>query len=278
MQYVSRPHHYIGNGRQENNGLGRIGVSGQISRATPLPHDNQHPWLRHRAWDNMDSNEKQSDDPEGENDRQYSSDSLTFIDVLFAVVMSLGLAQIMTLPWFKSEPGSAAPAIAFEILVILIGYSTLLLSWWGYHRSVRRRRIPSGVVGIAIFVVDILILGGYWLLLVKFKNFLVVLCVLLAIYLLYVCWDLLWWHKQRPEGSQQWRRRAVTILWTVLLGAIFIIYQVLSLCGFPTTPLNWIFVVLAHSVNIMYRLHKEHLCPELLLDLLVLKWRHKEAR
>ena len=32
MQYASRPHRYIGNRRQENNGLGRIGVSGQISR------------------------------------------------------------------------------------------------------------------------------------------------------------------------------------------------------------------------------------------------------
>ena len=32
MQYVSSPHHYIGNRRQENNGLGRIGVSGHISR------------------------------------------------------------------------------------------------------------------------------------------------------------------------------------------------------------------------------------------------------
>ena len=31
MQYVSRTHHYIGNRRQENNGLGRIGVSGQVS-------------------------------------------------------------------------------------------------------------------------------------------------------------------------------------------------------------------------------------------------------
>ena len=35
MQYVSRSHHYIGNRRQENNGLGRIGVSGQISRGHP---------------------------------------------------------------------------------------------------------------------------------------------------------------------------------------------------------------------------------------------------
>ena len=32
MQYVSRSHHYIGNRRQENNGLGRIGVSGPVSR------------------------------------------------------------------------------------------------------------------------------------------------------------------------------------------------------------------------------------------------------
>ena len=32
MQYVSKPHYYIGNRRQENNGLGRIGVSGQIFR------------------------------------------------------------------------------------------------------------------------------------------------------------------------------------------------------------------------------------------------------
>ena len=39
MQYVSRTHHYIGNRRQENSGLGRIGVSGQISRneSTSLP-------------------------------------------------------------------------------------------------------------------------------------------------------------------------------------------------------------------------------------------------
>ena len=31
MQYVSRTHHYIGNRRQENNGLWRIGVPGQLS-------------------------------------------------------------------------------------------------------------------------------------------------------------------------------------------------------------------------------------------------------
>ena len=92
----------------------------------------------------MDSNEGRSENLEGEVDGQDSSASVTFIDVLFAVVMSLGLAQIMTRPWFKSMPAGTASGIAFEILVILLGYSTLLLSWWGYHRSIRRRRLPGG--------------------------------------------------------------------------------------------------------------------------------------
>ena len=133
------------------------------------------------------------------------------------------------------------------------------------------------MVGQAIFAVDILLLVGYWLLLVKFESFFFVLCVLWAIYLLYVCWDSLWWLKQRPETTpEQWRRRAVTILWTALLGAIFSTYLALSLCGSLPAPVDWIFVVLAHLINILYRLHKEHLSPEPLLDLLVLKCRHKE--
>ena len=228
-----------------------------------------------RLWDNMDSNERPSNNLEGKVDGQNPSDSVTFIDVLFAVVMSLGLAQIMTRPWFKSFPEGTASGISFEILVILLGYSTLLLSWWGYHRSLRRRSHPEGGLGLAIFAVDILILIGYWLLLVKFESFFFALGVLFAIYLMYFCWDSLWWLKQRPETSaEQWRRRAVTILWAVLLGAIFFTYLALNLRGSSPAPVDWIFVVLAHLTNILYRLHKEHLSPEPLLDLLVLKWRH----
>ena len=225
----------------------------------------------------MDSNEGRRENLEGEVDGQDSSASITFIDVLFAVVMSLGFAQIMTRPWFNSMPAGTASGIAFEILVILLGYSTLLLSWRGYHRSIRRRRISGGKVGLAIFAVDILIVVGYWLLLVKFESFFFVFCVLAVIYFMYVCWDSLWWLKQRPETApEQWRRRAVTILWTVLLEIIFFTYLALTLCGSPPKPVDWIFVVLAHLVNILYRLHKEYPSPGPLLDLLVLKRRYKE--
>ena len=226
----------------------------------------------------MGSNERRSENLEGGVDGQDHSDSVTFVDVLFAVVMSLGLTQIMTRPWFKSISEVFTSDLVFEILVILLGYSTLLLSWWGYHRSLRRRRLPEGGLGLAIFAVDILIVAGYWLLLVKFESFFLVLWVLFAIYLMYFCWDSLWWLKQRPETNpEQWRRRAVTILWTVLLGTIVFTYLAFSLCGSVPKPMDWTFVVLAHLVNILYRFHKEHLSPKPLLDLLVFKCRHKEA-
>lgn len=225
----------------------------------------------------MGSTERRSENLEGEVDGQDPNASVTFIDVLFAVVMSLGLTQIMARPWFKSMPEGIASGIAFEILVILLGYSTLLLSWWGYHRSLRRRWLPEGGLGLAIFAVDILILVGYWLLLVKFESFFFVLSVLFAIYFMYFCWDSLWWLKHRPETDpKQWRRRAVTIVWMVLSGTIVFTYVALSLCGSLPTLVDWIFAVLAHLVNILYRLHKEHLSPEPLLDLLAPKCRQKE--
>ena len=170
----------------------------------------------------MGSNERRSENLEGEGDGQNLNDSVTFIDLLFAVVISLGLTQIMARPWFKSMADGTASGIAFEILVILLGYLTLILSWWGYHRSVKGRRYPEGLLGGAIFAVDILIVVGYWLLLVKFESFCVVLSVLLAIYVMYVVWDLLWWLKDRPKTDPKPRRRcAVTILWDVALRDIF---------------------------------------------------------
>ena len=89
-----------------------------------------------------------------------TSDPVTFIDVLFAVVVSLGLSQIMDRPWFNPTSANFVPAYAFEIFVVLLGYSTLLLSWWGYHRSIRRKRTyEGGWLSVFRFIVDITILN-----------------------------------------------------------------------------------------------------------------------
>ena len=253
----------------------------------------------------MDSGEEQNAAfRDGENERDPSA-SVTFIDVLFAVVVSLGLAEVMMQSWFKPESKDTAHTIAFEILVILIGYSTLLLSWWGYHKSVFRKVIYAGTwAGRLLFVADILILVGYWLLLVKFESLLFVLCVLTAIYAMYVCWDWLrWWRESeisrdrlRPwqvretdEGRlQPWqvrqirqerrqhRRRGVTTLWMLILLAAVIAYAILVRCDLTNTPVDWGFVILAHAVNFVYRAHKEHPCPLWMLNFLTFKWKREE--
>jgi hypothetical protein len=94
---------------------------------------------------------------------------------------------------------------------------------------------------------------------------------------MYVCWDYLQLRQQRETAARQWRRRAITILWTIILVAIFAAYIVFGLHDSPLTLGDWIFVVLAHVVNILYRFHKEHPFPEPLLDLMVLKRRHEEV-
>ena len=207
-----------------------------------------------------------------------SSASVTFIDVLFAVVISLGFSKIMTRPWFNQTSYVIEPAFAFEIITLLLGYSTLLLSWWGYHRSIERRYIQENTwAGKLSFAVDILILVCYWLLLVKFESFFAVLLVWVLVYWMYVIWDHLRWRRQGESEASQWRRRGVTTLWTTIITAIFIIYLVLGLNDASLTAGDWIFVVLCHLANLFYRLNKSFLFPKPILDLLAYRPRYQES-
>ena len=209
------------------------------------------------------------------NERDLSA-SVTFIDVLFAVVMSIGLSQIMTRPWFNPTTAKFNPAFAFEIFVILIGYSTLLLSWWGYHRSVNRRGYQYETwAGKFSSAIDILILVGYWLLLVKFQSLLFVLCVLAAIYFMYACWDYLRFLQGRETDVKRRRRRGVTNLWTLVLLVILGIYTASGLGGPSLTFWDWIFAALALVVNVIYRVHKERLTAKRILDFLTPTWGRK---
>ena len=215
---------------------------------------------------------------EGEVREQDFSSTVIFIDVLFAVVMGLGLTQIMALGWFKALSFESVFDNALEIAVIFVGYLTLFCSWWGYHRSVRRRQLPSGKIGVAIFAVDILLLACYWLLLVKFENLRFILSVLFVVFIFYFIWDTLWWRRDQAGESTRTRRgRAVTIFWTVTLGITLGIFIALDYGKNLSTGLEWGFVIVAYSVLLLYRVHKEHLVPSRLLDILVLNFRHGEA-
>ena len=92
----------------------------------------------------MDSNHKRSENRGGEVNGQDPNASVTFVDVLFAVVMSLGLAQIMTLPWFKSMPEGTASGIAFEILNQSQG-GNYILQRWQRRGSFHHQCVGSGL-------------------------------------------------------------------------------------------------------------------------------------
>ena len=218
------------------------------------------------------------EDPEEDVRGQDFSSTVTFIDVLFAVVMGLGLTQVMGEDWFDPLSFRSVINSGFDIAVISVGYLTLFCSWWGYHRSVSRRRKPyTGTIGVFIFVVDIILLAFYWLLLVKFESFVFVLSVLVIVFAFYVFWDTLWWLKgwneRQEEALATRQRRAVTIFWTEFLTAILGMCLIVDYVWALPTVLEWFFVLLANLALLSYRIHKEHLFFRRFLDILVFKFR-----
>ena len=202
--------------------------------------------------------------------------AVTFIDLLFAIVISLAVTEAVKRPWFNPTTWHVRYDYAFEIVVILLGFSTLLFSWWGYHNSINRRGYyRNGTAGKLLFVVDVLIVVGYWLMLVKFLNFCVVLSTLAAVYALYAVWDCLRSRQGAEHCPRQWRRRGVTVLWalcTLCILIAFIGYSAFLRDGSSLTRMDWALLSLAHVVNFAYRWHKEHPRPGWLLDFLALNW------
>lgn len=207
-------------------------------------------------------------------DQTQSSDprmALDFVDPLFAVVISISLVEVMNRPWFEPASGSSFHAhLIFDITSLALGYSTVVLSWVGYHISIKYSPILlEKRAGFFRFILDVVLLGCYWLLLVKFENFWFVLLMLSTVHWVFVFWDQM---KKREyasadsEGSR--RRRGVSTFWAIIFTLLFALYWSLGFSGVTVTFADWVFVVLAHAATIIYRLHKSYLRPGSLLDIL----------
>jgi hypothetical protein len=70
-----------------------------------------------------------------------------FIDPLFAVIIAAALTETF-IQWEKTN---TYPDI-LKILIVVLGFINVLLSWYGYHKSVKRRPI-RGVLRFAITIV-----------------------------------------------------------------------------------------------------------------------------
>lgn len=77
-----------------------------------------------------------------------------FIDPLFAVIIAAALAETVV-AWVKVK----TPPDLFTAVIFVVGFVNLLLSWFGYHKSVLKRPIK----GSLRFIVTVVLLPLYLL-------------------------------------------------------------------------------------------------------------------
>lgn len=192
--------------------------------------------------------------------------SVDFIDPLFAVALGLNFEEIGREPWFGHIwVALGTPDTRFIIATVLLGYATVILSWVGYHRSVKRNPIKlSKLSGWGRFILDVILLILYFLLLVRYHNFGGELYVLGFIYFVFIVWDI-FKMREHPRGSYgpeetQWLRcvaqRGVTVFWFIVFVAFALFYRFSP----PRERFgceDWLMWLSALAATVLYRVHKD---------------------
>ena len=199
---------------------------------------------------------------------------INFIDPLFSVVLSASFGQIYLDYWFKDFSNIWNEQTLFLVLTLMLGYLTVILSWVGYHQSIKSTPIKiETAAGRWRFGLDVVLLISYFVLLVSYGNFRRVLGIIVVIYLLFFLWDQMKRHElldsHRRELVDSARRRGVTVFWLIVFLAITILYIVVAYR--PSAPhdcRDWAFLVAAMASTILYRFHKKHLWYKPCLDIL----------
>lgn len=107
-----------------------------------------------------------------------------FVDPLFAIFIAAAVSETI-IPW---TGGVWADIGFFDICVVIVGFVNLLLSWFGYHKSVTRKPIKGSVR----FIVTVILLPLYMLTIILYKNgFLSVMVIYATIFFLWSCWEYL---------------------------------------------------------------------------------------
>lgn len=145
----------------------------------------------------------------------------------------------------------------------LLGLLTLVLSWFGYHASMKRRPLKDDTVcGMGRFVLDVVLVIIYAVILLQFRYPHRVLLLLAAVYCSYFFWDLLKIREYREEyeerrasqpRGQVYRRELVSLYAACYFSALYAFSVQIGILGIPAA------IVLAIALTIFYRVHK--ICP-----------------
>ncbi len=206
----------------------------------------------------------------GNGDDNQKSIVINFIDPLFSVVLSMSFAQIYDKDWFKNVVLIWNEPNRFQVATLILGYLTVIMSWVGYHRSIKSTPINVDTKsGRWRFGLDIALLIAYFILLVSFGDLRRELWLLVIINFLFVPWDqlkrleVLNYNQHDTLGSS--RRRGVTVFWFFIFFIVALLYefwppQVRYECK------DWLILLVAIGGTVLYRFHKNRLWFKPLLD------------
>lgn len=105
-----------------------------------------------------------------------------FVDPLFAIFIAAAVSETIV-PWTK---GAWDEVGFFNICVVFLGFINILLSWFGYHKSVIRKPIKGSIR----FIVTVVLLPLYMLTIILYQSkFLDIVIIYAAIFFLWSCWE-----------------------------------------------------------------------------------------
>lgn len=199
---------------------------------------------------------------------------IDFLDFLFTVSMSIGLTPevlgreyitgLLSESWVR-EGRSPSGSDAFNLGVFLLGFLTLTLSWFGYHGSIKKRPLKYDTLsGMVRFIFDVLLVIIYGLILLRFRDFGIVLGLVVAAHLIFVIWDCFkiieHWETYRdvpgPFYLQRFRREYVSGLYFILFFLLWV---------FSRYWPSWLSLILAITFTVLYRVNKNYPMWERLL-------------
>jgi hypothetical protein len=174
-----------------------------------------------------------------------------FIDPLFAIAIHLGFAHgLINSKWFVDWrmpiTGERLTAATFAL-----GFLTLVLSWLGYHQSIKSKPLK----GYGRFIIDVTLVVIYAMILVKFENLNAVLLLLAIVYLLYLLWDIFKINEYKEQydlrlsRGKRYHREIVTAIWF----GWFLLIWILSNTAIFDYQTLWIFAAIG---TVGYRIHK----------------------
>lgn len=116
-----------------------------------------------------------------------------FIDPMFAVVIAAAVTETVV-AWAK---GDSAPTW-FQACVVTLGYVNLLLSWFGYHKSIAKKPIR----GSLRFIITVVLLPLYLLTIILFdKDFIDIAIVYSVVFFLWSCWEYFKYIEHREQKN-----------------------------------------------------------------------------